>query len=67
MASDAEHLFIYLWALCNVFLGEVSVKSLPIFYIGLFFFLEWTRVSSLHILEIKTLSEKGRCLFSLLL
>ena len=36
-----------------VFLGEVSAH----FLIGLFVFLEWSRVSSLYILEIRPLSE----------
>ena len=31
MASDAEHHFIYLWALCMSFLGKCLFKSLPIF------------------------------------
>ena len=53
MASDAEHLFICLWALCMSSLE----KSFAHFLIGLFVFLEWSRVSSLYILEIKPLSE----------
>ena len=40
-----------------VFLGEVSVQSFAHFLIGLFVFLEWSRVSSLYILEIRRLSE----------
>ena len=40
-----------------VFLGEVSVQVLCPFLIGLFVFLEWSRVSSLYILEIRPLSE----------
>ena len=40
-----------------VFLGEVSVQVLCDFLIGLFDFLEWSRVASLFILEIKPLSE----------
>ena len=40
-----------------VFLGEVSVQVLCDFLIGLFDFLEWSRVSSLYILEIRPLSE----------
>ena len=41
-----------------VLLGEVSLQLLcPFFKIGLLVFLEWSRVSSLYILEIKPLSE----------
>ena len=40
-----------------VLLGEMSVQVLCPFLIGLFVFLEWSRVSSLYILEIKPLSE----------
>ena len=40
-----------------VFLGEVSVQVFYPFLIGFFVFLEWIRVSSLYILEIKPLSE----------
>ena len=40
-----------------VFLGEVLFKSFAHFLIGLFVFLEWSRVSSLYILEIRPLSE----------
>ena len=39
-----------------VLLGEVS-KSFAHFLIGLFVFLEWSRVSSLYILEMRPLSE----------
>ena len=40
-----------------VFLGEVSVQVLSHFLIGLFVFLEWSRVSSLYIWGIRSLSE----------
>ena len=40
-----------------VLLGEVSVQSFPHFLIGLFVFLEWSHVSSLYILVIRTFSE----------
>ena len=40
-----------------VLLGEVSVQVPCPFLIGLVVFLEWSCVSSLHILEIKPLSE----------
>ena len=57
MASDAEHLFICLWALCMSSLGKYLFNSFVHFLIGFFVFLEWSRVSSLYILEIKHLSE----------
>ena len=42
----------------DVFLGEVSVQVLcPFFNWIVFVFLKWSHVSSLYILEIKSLSE----------
>ena len=57
MASDAEHLFICLWALCMSSLEKYLFKSFAQFLIGSLAFLEWSYVSSLYILEIKPLSE----------
>ena len=53
MASDAEHLIICLWALCMSSLEKCLFKSFAHFLIGFFVFLEWSRVSSLYILEIE--------------
>ena len=57
IARDAKHHFICLWALCLSSLEKCLFKSFAHFLIGFFVFLEWSHVSSLYILEIKSLFE----------
>ena len=46
MASDAEHLFICLWALCMSSLEKYAFRSFTYILIMLFVFLEWSPMSS---------------------
>ena len=56
MATNTEHLFICLWALCMSSLEKCLFKPFAHFLIGLLVFLGWSHVSSLYILETKPLS-----------
>ena len=54
--SDAEHLLIWLWALCMSFFEKCLLRFIACFVIRLFVFLLLSCMSSLYILEIKPLS-----------